>query len=99
MFAGWTRYVLSGPVPHDTTRALHHSSHPLSSAVAGVGLVDKGPSAEREVGMRATLAEILDAAARGQFPAPDGTTTVVAQPSQRDAGVIAFTAHSVVFTD
>lgn len=49
--------------------------------------------------MRATLAEILDAAARGQFPAPDGTTTVVAQPSQRDAGVIAFTAHSVVFTD
>jgi len=49
--------------------------------------------------MQETLAEILDAAARGQFPPPDGTTTVVAQPSQRDAGVISFTAHSVVFTD
>ncbi|WP_329039105.1 GNAT family N-acetyltransferase [Streptomyces sp. NBC_01725] len=49
--------------------------------------------------MGRTLAEILDAAARGKFPPPDGTTTVVAQPSHRDAGVIAFTAHSVVFTD
>lgn len=49
--------------------------------------------------MSHTLAEILEAAARGQFPPPDGTTTVVPQPSHRDAGVIAFTAHSVVFTD
>ncbi|TXL88080.1 GNAT family N-acetyltransferase [Streptomyces sp. IB2014 016-6] len=49
--------------------------------------------------MGQTLAEILDAAARGKFPPPDGATTVVAQPSHRDAGVIAFTAHSVVFTD
>lgn len=49
--------------------------------------------------MARTLADILDAAARGQFPPPDGGTTVVAQPSRRDAGVIAFTAHSVVFTD
>ncbi|MFE2142415.1 GNAT family N-acetyltransferase [Streptomyces sp. NPDC059456] len=46
-----------------------------------------------------TLEDILDAAARGQFPPADGGTTVVAQPSPRDAGVIAFTAHSVVFTD
>lgn len=46
-----------------------------------------------------TLGAILDAAAHGQFPPPDGTTTVVPQPSHRDAGVIAFTAHSVVFTD
>lgn len=45
------------------------------------------------------FAEILDAAAAGRFPAPDGTTTVVPQPSPRDAGVLAFTAHSVVFTD
>ncbi|MFE7775639.1 GNAT family N-acetyltransferase [Streptomyces sp. NPDC057445] len=49
--------------------------------------------------MGETLAEILDAAARGQFPPPDGTTTVVPSPNHRDAGVIAFTAHSVVFTD
>ncbi|MGW5558130.1 GNAT family N-acetyltransferase [Micromonospora sp. NPDC003944] len=49
--------------------------------------------------MDRTLAEILDAAAHGHFPPPDGGTTVVSQPSHRDAGVIAFTAHSVVFTD
>ncbi|MEU5999271.1 MULTISPECIES: GNAT family N-acetyltransferase [unclassified Streptomyces] len=47
----------------------------------------------------AALGAILDAAALGQFPPPDGTTTVVPQPCHRDAGVIAFTAHSVVFTD
>ena len=45
------------------------------------------------------LADILRQAARGHFPPPDGTTTVMPQPSHRDAGVIAFTAHSVVFTD
>ncbi|MGW0752147.1 GNAT family N-acetyltransferase [Streptomyces sp. NPDC002587] len=46
-----------------------------------------------------TLSEILDAAADGRFPPPDGGTTVVPQENRRDAGVIAFTAHSVVFTD
>ncbi|SIM59943.1 GNAT family N-acetyltransferase [Micromonospora cremea] len=49
--------------------------------------------------MNAVLADILDAAAHGHFPPPDGGTSVVPQPSHRDAGVIAFTAHSVVFTD
>ncbi|MEW2293912.1 GNAT family N-acetyltransferase [Streptomyces sp. NPDC006743] len=49
--------------------------------------------------MTDTLRGILEAAARDVFPAPDGRTTVVAQPCGRDAGVIAFTAHSVVFTD
>ncbi|MEC4572998.1 GNAT family N-acetyltransferase [Streptomyces virginiae] len=49
--------------------------------------------------MGRTLAEILDAAAAGRFPPPDGGTTVVAQEHRRDAGVLAFTAHSVVFTD
>src|SRR3954471_182886 len=49
--------------------------------------------------MSPTLADILDAAARGHFPPPDGGTTVVPQPSYRDAGVLALTAHSVVFTD
>lgn len=49
--------------------------------------------------MGRSLGEILDAAAAGRFPPPDGGTTVVPQPSRRDAGVIAFTAHSVVFTD
>lgn len=49
--------------------------------------------------MAQTLRDILDAAARGVFPPADGGTTVVAQHGPRDAGVIAFTAHSVVFTD
>ena len=45
------------------------------------------------------LVGLLTDAARGRFPAPDSGVTVVPQPSRRDAGVIAFTAHSVVFTD
>ncbi|MFJ3308186.1 GNAT family N-acetyltransferase [Streptomyces sp. NPDC086549] len=49
--------------------------------------------------MAETLRDILDAAARGVFPPDDGRTTVVPQHAHRDAGVIAFTAHSVVFTD
>ena len=49
--------------------------------------------------MGPTLAGILDAAAHGHFPPPDGAITVVSQPSHRDAGVITFTGHSVVFTD
>ncbi|KOV61672.1 GNAT family N-acetyltransferase [Streptomyces sp. MMG1121] len=47
----------------------------------------------------ATLRDILDAAALGVFPPADGRTVVVPQPSPRDAGVLSFTAHAVVFTD
>ncbi|WP_051865901.1 hypothetical protein [Streptomyces griseus] len=46
-----------------------------------------------------TLRDILDAAARGALPPADGAVTVVPQACHRDAGVLAFTAHSVVFTD
>ena len=46
-----------------------------------------------------TLRDILDSAARGVFPPPDGGATVVPQAADRDAGVLAFTAHAVVFTD
>ncbi|MGW2892693.1 GNAT family N-acetyltransferase [Streptomyces griseoruber] len=46
-----------------------------------------------------TLRDILDGAAHGVFPPEDGRTTVVPQMSPRDAGILAFTAHSVVFTD
>ncbi|AIV34106.1 GNAT family N-acetyltransferase [Streptomyces sp. R1] len=49
--------------------------------------------------MAESLRDILDAAARGVFPAADGGTSVVPQHGPRDAGVVAFTAHSVVFTD
>jgi GNAT superfamily N-acetyltransferase len=46
-----------------------------------------------------TLGGVLDGVSAGRFPAPDGGITVLAQPSPRDAGVLAFTAHSVVFAD
>ncbi|MEU7027151.1 GNAT family N-acetyltransferase [Streptomyces sp. NPDC046275] len=49
--------------------------------------------------MSSEVARILAAAARGEFPPPDGSTTIVPQPSGRDAGVLSFTAHSVVFLD
>jgi GNAT superfamily N-acetyltransferase len=45
------------------------------------------------------LAAILADAASGRFPASDGRTTILPQPSARDAGVIAFTGHSVIFAD
>ncbi|MFE1578223.1 GNAT family protein [Streptomyces fradiae] len=45
------------------------------------------------------VARVLQAAARGDFPVPDGTTRIVPQPGPRDAGVLAFTAHSLVFLD
>jgi hypothetical protein len=48
---------------------------------------------------RQALAAILDAAADGRYPPADGGVTILPQPSSRDAGVIAFTGHSVVFTD
>ncbi|WEH15186.1 GNAT family N-acetyltransferase [Streptomyces sp. VNUA24] len=47
----------------------------------------------------ASLRDVVDAAAGGVFPPADGRTTVVAQHAHRDAGVLCFTAHSVVFTD
>ncbi|MFG2844441.1 GNAT family N-acetyltransferase [Kitasatospora sp. NPDC048296] len=50
------------------------------------------------MGVRA-LAEILADAAGGVFPPPDGSVTVVPQPSPREAGVMSFAAHAVVFTD
>ncbi|MEU8762207.1 GNAT family N-acetyltransferase [Streptomyces sp. NPDC048659] len=49
--------------------------------------------------MNSDVAGILDAAARGEFPPPDGSTTILPQPNGRDAGVLSFTAHSVVFLD
>ncbi|PZG17373.1 GNAT family N-acetyltransferase [Nonomuraea aridisoli] len=46
-----------------------------------------------------SLAEFLADAQRGCLPVADGGVTVVPQPSARDLGVLAFTAHSVVFAD
>ncbi|WP_435178037.1 GNAT family N-acetyltransferase [Actinacidiphila sp. bgisy145] len=47
----------------------------------------------------AELARLLADAAQGRFPPPDGIVAFWPQPSPRDAGVIAFTAHTVVFAD
>lgn len=49
--------------------------------------------------MERSLAGILEAAGAGRFPPDDGEVSIVAQPSRRDAGVVAFTGHSVVFVD
>ena len=45
------------------------------------------------------LAELLDRAAGGEFPPPDGRVEILSQPGERDAGVIALTAFTVVFAD
>jgi hypothetical protein len=47
----------------------------------------------------AFLSTLLTNAACGRFPPADGEVTIVAQPSERDAGVLGFTAHAVIFTD
>jgi GNAT superfamily N-acetyltransferase len=46
-----------------------------------------------------SLASLLSAAAAGRFPPADGGVTIVPPPSARDAGVIGFTAHAVIFID
>ena len=46
-----------------------------------------------------SLAVVLDEVAQGRFPPADGRVTIVPAPSQRDAGVLGFTAHAVIFTD
>jgi GNAT superfamily N-acetyltransferase len=45
------------------------------------------------------LAAVLGDIAAGRFPPADGGVTIVPAPSPRDAGVIGFTAHAVIFTD
>jgi GNAT superfamily N-acetyltransferase len=49
--------------------------------------------------MAARLADLLDAAARGVHPPPDGRVEVVPSPPGRSDAVVAFTAHSVVAAD
>ena len=48
---------------------------------------------------RGPLAVLLDDVAAGWFPPADGGVTFVPPPAPRDAGVIGFTAHAVIFTD
>jgi hypothetical protein len=46
-----------------------------------------------------TLSDLLADVAAGCPPTPDGTLTILPQPSARDLGIIAFTAHTVIFAD
>ena len=46
-----------------------------------------------------SMAAVLRDAAAGRFPPADGGVTILPQPSPRDAGVLGFTAHAVIFTD
>jgi predicted GNAT family acetyltransferase len=45
------------------------------------------------------LAALLESAAAGKFPTADGGVEILAQPGERDAGVISFTGFAVVFAD
>ena len=45
------------------------------------------------------LAALLDAAARGRFPRPDGTLAVLPAPPGASMAVVGFTAHHVVAAD
>lgn len=45
------------------------------------------------------LGALFACLARGRFPAPDGTTTVWPLGGEREAGVLALTARSFVFTE
>jgi GNAT superfamily N-acetyltransferase len=45
------------------------------------------------------LVRLLSDAAAGRFPPADGGVTVLPQPSARDAGVLSFTAHAVIFAE
>jgi hypothetical protein len=45
-----------------------------------------------------SLAAVFGDIATGRFPPADGGVTIVPAPSPRDAGVIGFTAHAVIFT-
>ncbi|GLX01646.1 N-acetyltransferase [Microtetraspora sp. NBRC 16547] len=60
--------------------------------------MDAPPGTPRSSGAH-PLFEVLDRAGRGEFPDADGAVRILGQPNARDCGVIAFTAHSVVFAD
>src|SRR4029079_7377732 len=47
-------------------------------------------------GLSHPLAALLDAAARGRFPRPDGTLAVLPAPPGASMAVVGFTAHPVV---
>lgn len=73
-------------------------AHPpgLQRETAGVAGL---PSGAGRSAARRKIVALLGSAAAGEFPPADGGVTIVAQPSERDAGVLALTGHAVVFAD
>jgi GNAT superfamily N-acetyltransferase len=67
-----------------------HDGPEMNEATVGRGTPEAAPS---------PLATLLTGIAAGIFPSPDGRVTVLPQPSPRDAGVLALTAHTVIFAD
>jgi len=57
------------------------------------------PEEQQRALARQALTAVLARAAAGEFPSPDGTVEVLAQPSDRDAGVISLTGFAVIFAD
>ncbi|HEY7429724.1 MAG TPA: GNAT family N-acetyltransferase [Streptosporangiaceae bacterium] len=49
--------------------------------------------------MTGAVGALLAEVAGGSYPPPDGSVTLLPQPSPRDAGVFGFTAHAVIFAD
>ena len=69
------------------------------TAVDDLSATEQPASGPPRSGSGSALSALLDAAAAGDFPPADGAVEVLAQPGERDAGVIAFTAFAVVFAD
>jgi GNAT superfamily N-acetyltransferase len=55
--------------------------------------------AQRRDAARQALTALLANAASGQYPPADATVDVLAQPSDRDAGVISLTGYAAIFAD
>jgi GNAT superfamily N-acetyltransferase len=91
---------LSGPLrAADAPRPA--TDHPLPATDHPLPATDgPWPAADHPLPWAANpLGVLLGEAAAGRFPPPDGSVTILPQPSARDAGVISFTAHSVIFID
>lgn len=70
--------------------------------LTGVNETTAAPMADQQAAFPRSgtrLRKVLSGAASGAFPPADGAVEILPQPSARDAGVIAFTGHAVVFAD
>src|SRR5215469_9737931 len=86
--------------PRRSTRS--RSARPLPASPRTADQLQPAMGHERHgerLALEAALGELLTDAASGRFPPADGGVTIMGQPSERDCGVLGFTAHAVIFTD